>query len=122
MAAFIAFAAVAVAIFLPAWAGMHHPGESFELELAIAGCFAALGTMFGTITVYAGEWDFQAWFFYLPWILFGTASCAVLVIGMSTTASLGWQIGLGAVMLLQLATIFIPVIFWRVQNRRERNR
>lgn len=114
----IACAGIAVALFFPAWASMHHPGESFELGLTIAGVLAALGTFFGTVTVYEGEWDFMALFFYVPWIIFGGASCAALVIGISKSASLGWQAGLGVVTLLQFLMILLPVIMQRMESKR----
>ena len=116
----IACAGIAVAIFLPAWGSMHHPGESFELGLTIAGCLAVLGTVFGTITVYEGEWNFQALFFYVPWIIFGAVSCAVLVIGISKSASLGWQVGLAVVAVLEFLMILLPVIMRRMESKRER--
>ena len=115
----IACVGIAVAVFLPAWASMHHPGQSYELGLAVSGFFAAIGTVFGTLMAYDGKWDFRALFFYLPWVLFGTASGAVLVFGAVKSNSHWWQLGLGMVTLLQVAAIFLPVIVRYIQSKEE---
>lgn len=114
----IACGGIAVAIALPAWGSMHHPGESYELGLSIAAFFAVLGTAFGTITVYDGEWNFPALLFYLPWIVFGASACVVLVTGAAKSPSLAWQTGLALAAAVQIMAIFIPVFAWFAQNRR----
>jgi hypothetical protein len=106
----IACSIIAVAVFLPAWSAMHHPGESYELGLAIAGVFAALGVFFGTIIIDATRWSLWIAAYYGLWFLFGTASCAALVFGLVITTNHWWQAALVVIILLQLAAMLLPVL------------
>jgi hypothetical protein len=113
---FLALAIIAGAILLPAWGRMHHGEAGYELSLAIAGGLATIATAYGTLSASDG-WSLRTFFLYVPWAAFGAASCAVLATGILKSTSLGWQIGLGLVALLQLLAMLLPVIVWWVDRR-----
>lgn len=112
----IAFSGIAVAVFLPVWSDMHHPGHSYELGLAVAGVFAALGTLFWTVTAYTTRWDPWVVVLYSLWFLFGGASCAALVLGAVRSVTHGWQVVLVLVAILQVAAMLLPVLLWYIRR------
>jgi hypothetical protein len=113
---FVAIAMVALAVFLPAWGKMNHDGAGYELGLGVAGLLATIATMYGTLSAYDG-WNVRTFFLYIPWTVFGAASCTVLAIGIMKSASIGRQAGLALVALMQLLAMFLPVISWYMDRR-----
>lgn len=113
---FITIAAVALAILLPVWNKMHHHGSGYEPELAVAGVLATIATMYGTVSA-CDRWAFRTFFFYIPWFIFGSASFALLVFGITRSGNHWWYVGLGLVALMQLLAIFLPAIVWYIDRR-----
>jgi len=113
----VAFGGIAVAIFLPVWPDIQHPGHSYEWSLAVAGVFAALGVAFGMASSYAARWDPWVAAVYGLWFVFGCFSCAALVFGVLRSVSHGWQALLVFVVLMQVAAMLLPVLAWYIYRK-----
>ncbi|MBI3069601.1 MAG: hypothetical protein HYY79_12175 [Betaproteobacteria bacterium] len=111
----IALTGIAVAVGLPAvYKMVNLSGQEFELALAIAGAFGALGTWFGgriALETVSSPWRFSAW------ALVGAAFSVFLAIGAASSRIEGWQAAFALLALLTIAAICWPLIsFWRARR------